>query len=294
MSHEAARGRALIVASSLGFAVMGLVARLLPQISSHEKVFFRSFLGLMLLLIACAVARRPIGRPRNVKGLAWRGIYGGVALICYFYAIDHAGLVKATLYCYTYPVFAAIMGWFELGERPGRATFVALLLALAGTALTLDLRGWMPEFGMADGIALLAGVLSGAAMVSVRKLHQTDTSIWIVISFTTLSSLFAAPQMVASFRFPNAWEASLLFSIAALATASQVIMTSAYRHLSAVEAGVLSLGAVPFSALLGALFLEDELSLRFWVGAALVFSSTVLLTARAARKSRAGEVLPVD
>ena len=89
------RGRVLMILSAAGFAFMALLIKLIPPaISSHEKVFFRSFVGLVVLVAWLAARGIRPGRPRNVRGLAWRGIFGAAALLLFFYSIDTTGLTK--------------------------------------------------------------------------------------------------------------------------------------------------------------------------------------------------------
>src|SRR5436309_1789070 len=98
--------------STVAFAGMGLVTKLLPPaVGSAEKVFFRSLIGLIILPIVFYASGKPMGRPVNKLGLMARGLFGALSLMCFFYAIEKSGLVKATLYCYTYPIFAVIFAW---------------------------------------------------------------------------------------------------------------------------------------------------------------------------------------
>lgn len=285
---SAARGRAQMLGANLGFASMGLLTRMVPpNISSSEKVFFRSFLGLLLLLGVLLLRREKIGRPDNLFGLLWRGIYGATALVLFFYSIDQVGLVKATLYCYTYPIFAALIAWMTLGETIDSRSALALLLAFVGAILTLETVGWKPTLTRGDLAGLASGMLSGAAVATIRRLHKTETSAWIVIAFTAVSSVVAIPLMTKTYVMPHGQVAVMLLAIAALATIAQILMTAAYRHLPTVEGSVLSLGTVPASAILAMIVLGERPSLRFWAGAALVFAGTVLMSVQKPQEDEA-------
>lgn len=272
------RGRLLMIASAAGFAFMGLFVKLVPAtISSHEKVFFRSFLGLMALVAWIAARRTWPSRPVNVRGLVWRGAFGAAALLLFFYSIDTAGLTKAMLYSYTYPLFAVVFAWFDLGERPGRATMAALAVAVAGTLLTLNMQGMTPQLTSGEIAGLASGVLSGAAVTSVRKLRRTESSTWIVVAFLAASVLAAVPFMWSRFVMPGGLAWLLLGGAALTAMVSQMAMTEAYKALSAVEGSVMSLATVPVSAALAVMFLGETMSVRFLLGGALVLTACALL-----------------
>lgn len=269
------RGRLLMASSAWSFAVMGCLTRLLASVPSSQKVFFRSLIGLALVLLMVALRRRPLGRPKNIPGLVWRGVLGSAALLCYFYAIDHCGLAKATLYCYTYPIWTTLLAWLELGERPTCRRLLATVAALFGVALTFDVRSLAPMASTFDeAVGLLAGVLSGAAMVSVRRLRRSESSWWIVIFFSAIGALFSAPPTLAQFHRPSLSEWMLLTAIALTAASAQLLMTEAYRFLTAAEGSVLSLTVVVWSSVLSIVLLGEVLPTNFWVGAALVIGAS--------------------
>ncbi|MGC8740988.1 MAG: DMT family transporter [Candidatus Sumerlaeaceae bacterium] len=269
-SHFA--GRMLMLASALSFGVMALLTRILTSVPSAEKVFFRSLFGLILTGAAFIMFCRPLPRPRNYAGLIWRGVFGSLALLCYFYAIDRCGLPKATLYCYTYPVWATLLAWIELGEKPSPHAVAATLVAIVGVALTLDLaQGAALSFSHADAVGLLSGAFTGAAIVSVRRLRQAESSWWIVIFFTATGVFFSAPFLLVSFSAPRSVEWILLSALAATAAIAQLLMTKAYRVLLAAEGSLLSLTVVLWSSLFSVVFLSEVPPLRFWIGASLVF-----------------------
>lgn len=284
---EIVRGRILMLSSAFCFGLMALFTRIAANIPSIEKVFFRSFFGLILIGVIIGTARIKIGRPRNVTGLLLRGIFGSLALLCYFFAIDRCGLPKATLYCYTYPLWATCLAWVELGEKPSRRALWALCLAIAGVILTLDV-GQIAGTGLAvaDLVGLSAGVLTGAAIVSVRKLRKNESSWWIVIFFTGTGVLFSLPSTALFFSPPTLVEWGLLWLIALMALVAQLLMTKAYRYVSASEGSMLSLTVVPWSTLFSIVFLGEVPSLRFYFGAAIVFGAVLVLSLEATKRTQ--------
>jgi drug/metabolite transporter (DMT)-like permease len=257
---------------------MGLLVRIVPPgIGSAEKVFFRGAVGFVALLALLRLTRTMPPRPADVRGLVRRGVLGGAALLLFFHAIDTIGLTRATLYCYTYPVFAALFAWAEMGERPSRRAAWAVVLAVAGAALTVDRTDWGRGLALGDLAGIASGVFSGAAMASVRKLRRTERSAWIVLYFSAISALMAAPLMLASFRVPGVRAAALMAAIGLLALAAQMLMTRGYRDVPAAAGGVLSLMVVPLSAALALAFLGERQPPRFWVGAALVLGAALVI-----------------
>lgn len=265
---------------------MGLAVRTVPApISSYEKVFFRSLIGTILLLIYFAGSNTKIGKPQNWFGLVCRGCFGATSLLCFFYAIDTIGLAKATLYCYMYPIYAAVFAWWDLGEKPSAAAVLALLLAVVGAILTLETNGLSLTLAKGDMAGIAAGIMSGAAVTSIRRLTRTDRSVWIVLSFTVASTLLAVPFMGGVQSTATLPVIGSLLAVGVSAIIAQVLLTRGMRYVPAVEGGVLSLTAVPLSAILALVVLQETLSLRFWLGGALILAAAISLIIRPATKA---------
>ncbi len=110
--------------------------------------------ALLLALLVGGLARVPLAVPRGVwPGLclaaalnitAWMGLAA--------FSLHWLGAAEACLLCYTMPVWAALLAWPVLGERPTRRRMLALGLGLAGLVVIVAGQG------VAIGIAKLPGV----------------------------------------------------------------------------------------------------------------------------------------
>jgi drug/metabolite transporter (DMT)-like permease len=218
-------------------------------------------------------------------GLACRGLFGATSLLCFFYSIDHIGLSKATLYCYMYPIYAAVFAWWDLGEKPTPAAILALLLAVIGAILTLDSHGITLNLTRGDIAGIVAGVMSGAAVTSIRRLTRTERSAWIVLSFTLCSTLLAIPFIKQGHVSATLPVIGSLLAVGVSAIAAQVLLTKGLRYVNAVEGGVLSLTTVPLSAGLAVLVLQETVHARFVLGAALILVAATTLIVLPGRSS---------
>jgi probable blue pigment (indigoidine) exporter len=78
---------------------------------------------------------------------------------------------EAVVIVYTLPVWASLLGWPMLGERPTAVKLVALVLALGGVALLVGVDPASAERGQLPGVAmgLAAAVLFGLGTVMAKK-----------------------------------------------------------------------------------------------------------------------------
>lgn len=266
---ERLRGTPLLVISSFLFALMALCARVVAgRLSVGQVVCARFALGLVFLaLYYLFTGTRPrLGRP----GLwALRGIFGGAAVYCYFMAIDRLAVGPATLLNACWPICAAILGLFFLGERVGGYLASGLVATTAGAGLVI-LSTVQGGGGLTLGVGAWAGalsaVLSGAAVVTMRALrHDTDASS-IFLSFCVFGLLFGLPFALQDWR-PLGWDLVLpLLGVGLTSAVAQMIFTYAMGFVTAAAGGITTQLTPAFSWLLGALLLGEPLHPLAMVG----------------------------
>jgi drug/metabolite transporter (DMT)-like permease len=79
---------------------------------------------------------------------------------------------EATIVCYTMPVWAVLMAWAILGERPGVARIAGLVLAMSGLALLVLGQG------LAVGLEKLPGVALGLGAAVLFSVGTVLTKRW--------------------------------------------------------------------------------------------------------------------
>src|SRR5262249_55741350 len=104
------------------------------RLPGPEVAFFRFVIGLGCL---CVLFGSRLVRPRfhQYGLLALRGLFGGVAVVCFFTTIAHIDVSIATLLNFTSPVFTAAFGVVFLRERISGRVLAALVLTIVGVSL---------------------------------------------------------------------------------------------------------------------------------------------------------------
>src|SRR5688500_8620500 len=222
-------GLQYMVAGAFWFSVMSLGVKLAGQrLPSIEIVFVR---GVITLALSYWLVRRAkLELPGRWPGmLIVRGLFGSLALTCFYFSLVHLPLADATVIQYTNPIFTAVLAAWILGERmPARAVvFVATSLAgvllvarpsfLGGASATLD--------PVHVAIALLGALSSASAYVMVRRLRGIDHPLVIVLYFPLVTVPLTLPFVIAGWTWPSPWEWMVLLGIGASTQAGQVYMT---------------------------------------------------------------------
>jgi drug/metabolite transporter (DMT)-like permease len=213
-------------------------------------------------------------RPRNVRLLATRGLLGGAAALLYFMALERIPAGEATLLNNTFPVFATVISFFTLGERPTVHIAVALAVATLGMLLVVG-DGRLPAaLGWGEALGLASAVLGGGAVASIRALRATDNAPTIFLAFTVGGLAVAAPLSGGAWP-PEGWVWGVGLGVGAVSFLAQILMTQAYGALTVAEAAVWQ-QLTPVASYVSALaLLGERLSAGGLLGVALGIGGVV-------------------
>jgi drug/metabolite transporter (DMT)-like permease len=117
----------------------------LSDVSPSTAAFFRAVYALPVLFVLWWLRRSRDRRPARRRWLAVAaGLSLGADAVSWHTAIDFIGAGLATLIANTSVIFVAVGAWVRLGERPRRATLIAIPVILTGVALVSGLIAATP------------------------------------------------------------------------------------------------------------------------------------------------------
>jgi drug/metabolite transporter (DMT)-like permease len=271
------RGFLAMFGSALCFSATSTLIRLAPNIDAFKSSLFRFAIGLTLLGSA-AICKRIRLEFTNTPLLIARGLTGGLAVFIFFWSINAIGLGKGTLMSYTYPVFAAIWGTILLGEKVSLRGWVFILLAFVGFVLTSTGRGQnLFSLGLSECIALGGSVLSGLAIVIVRKLRETESSYAIFFSQCVIGfwlMLIPANLIPAAIGISGGF---VLLGIGVSAALGQLLMTYSFKALTVSQGSVIALITPVVNIGIGVAVFNETLSLLNGLGMFLVLAACTLI-----------------
>jgi drug/metabolite transporter (DMT)-like permease len=274
-----------MIVASLLFACMGVCVKLgSAHFSTGELVFYRGFVGLLLMAVLARWQGIAYATPHWRRQLS-RGLSGTVSLMCYFIAIGILPLATAVTLNYTSPLFVALLLALWFREPVGRGLFGAVALGFAGVVVLLQptLR---PEQWLGAAAGLGSGLVASLAYLNVRELGrlgepETRTVLW----FSLVTSLFGLPWAVFAGNLHGLTleGAAILLGVGGFGGCAQLAMTRAYRYGKTVVAANLSYSTVVFSSLFGVLLWDEALPWTSLLAIAIIVASGVLVSV-AARK----------
>ena len=312
-------GIALITLGSLCFSAMFLFVKLLQgRTDSFTLAFYRALVEIPLALVMCLRSgENPLGpspSPEGARGrtilvgtasirfwLCVRGGAGAVAVLCFFYAIQHLPLPDAVTLQFTTPPFAAAFAVLLVGERWSPLDAVGAVVCLAGVVLIAH-PSWL--FGRDEGededgdnkdggspaivVALLGAALGGLAYTSVRKIGHSASANVMVLYY----GVFSLPvTLVGSRGFLGSWDvwsgggdlASSPASVALVAMTGlsayggQFLTNLGLQHETAATGTLATCSQIVFTYAFELAILHEELNLWSLCGSALIVGFMVVV-----------------
>ncbi len=191
------RGYALALAAALLWGLNGAVSKVTLKngLSSLELVELRS-LGAFVVLAAGLLAYAPRQlrvRRGELPALIVFGIAGlAFVQLLYLIAIRRLDVGVALLIEYTAPVLVALYARFVLKERVRNRVWAAIVLALAGLALIVDLAHGVTLDGLGVAAALAAAVAYAVyVLLADRALGQRSSVSLLCYGFGFASIFWA-------------------------------------------------------------------------------------------------------
>jgi drug/metabolite transporter (DMT)-like permease len=288
----------LMIAAAVLFGAMAFAAKLAStRLSGSQVAMIRFATGLLPALLVPRWRRSALTFQR-LDLLAYRGFFGGLAVLCYFIAIEHINVGVATLLNYTAPLFSGLFSMYFLREHISPKVLLPTPIALLGVFLVVRAYaspGELLGFGRWELIGLASALFSGAAVTAMRAARRGENSWAVYASFCLLGTLLTAPFAIATWKSPTADEWLSLAATSLFAIGAQLLLTFSLRWVDAMTVGVISQLAVVVAMVLGATLLDERITPMAMFGAALTIGGVVgvvYVTSWTKRTVAADEVAP--
>ncbi|WP_423130478.1 DMT family transporter [Gaoshiqia sp. Z1-71] len=284
------KGILLTLSSVIAFALMAILVRAIPHVSSFQSSFFRFSVGLGIIGLLGMFRVIPM-RFRDRKFLLLRGLIGGIAVYLFYLSIVKLGIGKGSVYVYSYPVFATLFSMLILKEKVEPVKFIPIIASIGGLVLLSFKHGSASLSGFSgyELIGIAGSLTTGLAVVFVKKLHDSDNSYSIFFAQSLMGFwLFIIPSGIT--QSPGSpFDLVILLLIGLVATLGQLLMTEGYRYVN-VATGSIFQSLVPvFNLLAGYFIFHEEFSSAETIGAIVIIGSClslVVINYRTGKKPR--------
>jgi len=283
---EKLKGTALMVTACAFFCVMASLVKLVTHVNAFKIGLWRFVVGMGLLGMAAMFGVIQL-KFHNWRLLFVRGLLGGIGIVITYFAIINLGMSKGVVLVSTYPVFAYIFSITLLKEKPSVVSALSILTAFVGICFVAGGNNGVARifdgFGFYEILAVSVGLIGGVVIVTIRKLHETDSSYAIYFSQCAIGFWIAVLPSNIQTSQVDLRDGLILLLIGVTATIGQLMMTQSYKHLPVRIGATLAMLEPMFCYFVGMTLFGEPFSAKSIIGTLLIIGSCVAVILRDGR-----------
>lgn len=249
-SRNLGLGILLTLLAFLSVAIMSAFAKAAStSVPAEVTTFFQNSISLLLFLPW--ILYRGIADLKTKRfGLHLvRAVSGLLSQYLLFAGLRYIPLVDGVLLANAAPLFIPVVVWVWLKHRIQARLWVSVIVGFVGIVLILQPGGSVLNW--AASLALLAGICSAVALVSVGRLASTEPSSRILFFYFFISTVLTAPFVIARWSTPEPRVWLYLAGVGITMAVAQLLLILAYRQASTSHLAPFNYSVVVFSGLIG-------------------------------------------
>jgi len=254
---------------------MNVGVKYIHDIPSYEIVFFRA---LVSLVVGYALIRRKGLNPwgNNKPLLIYRGIAGTIALMMYFYTLQHMPLASAVTIQYLSPIFTILIAGIMLKEPARPIQWLFFAISFIGVLMIKGFDMRITVFGLAIGVT--AAIFSGLAYNFIRKLKDYDHHLVVVFYFPLVTVPTIGIYTLTHWVTPGMIDLLILILIGLATTVAQIYMTKAYQSEKAANISNFNYLGTIYALILGYFLFGELIGAPALLGIGLIIFGVAMCT----------------
>lgn len=246
-----------------------------------EVVFLRVIFVLAALSPLLALRGRSFVQTKNWKVYAVRALTGSIAMLCWFTALSLISVGKVTAISFLAPLFATAGAALLLGEIVRVRRWLATLVGFAGALVIL--RPGFVELSIGSWLAVASAVAMGVSSVFIKRLADGDHPDKVVFISSVLQAPMTLIPALLVWQWPDPWLWPFLIATGPIAMLGHLTLTRAFAAADASFTMTFDFARLPFAVVLGFAVFGESIDLWTWVGAVVIFGSSLFIVHREAQ-----------
>lgn len=290
-------GILLIAISAASFGTLAIFGRFLyaEGLDTFTMLFLRFSVAAAVMALILVLRGEPLPGGKILLQLIGMGGLGYVAQsFSFLTAVKYASAGLVALLLYLYPMFVFILSVILLGERASWLKIFAIVLALVGTALTVD-----PAGGQWIGILLAVAsalIYSVYIIVGTNVMKHVSAMQSSFVIFASAGAVYGIFMGLNGAHFPATGAGWL--GIAGIVLIATVIPVTTFlaglERIGPTSAAMLSTLEPVVTVLLAGLLFGERLQPVAVLGGALILAAVIVLTRNEVKKKTIREISLVD
>ena len=275
------------------FAGLAVFSRQLMNAGLHpfETVFLRNTFACLLLVPLLLHRGRTLLHSTQFGLYGLRVVISLLSMQAWFYALFLIPIGEVTAISYLAPLFGTLAAIFLLGETVRARRWTALAVGFLGAMIILRPVG--STLGVGQLCALASAGLGGLTVVLVKQLTAHDDPDKIVFLTNVLMAPLSLVPALFVWTWPTAAMLPALLGMGVCAVLGHVCLVRGFAVTDASLAMTFEFTKLPFAVGIAYLAFGETIDAWTWVGALVIFASSIYITRREARL-RAQQSPPPD
>jgi drug/metabolite transporter (DMT)-like permease len=271
--------RAALVSAGL-FGLTPIFGKLAVNsgITPLAVVGFRTIMAALLLLLLTAILNRKYLYiyPAGLIGCGLAGLLNGVGSIFYYAALNRINASLGQLLYSLYPLFVAIVLFFD-SQPPSRLTVFRIFLAIIAVIfLTNASSGAIDIIGVLQ--MLLASILYAAHLpVNQRVLYDIPAPTVTLYTLIAMSLVVFPAFLIFDRTIPQAGTWWPIIGLTLVTFLARLSLFLGIKHLGGMQTALLGLLELLVTLGLSIIWLHESLTTSQWLGAGVLCLSTLLV-----------------
>ncbi|WP_299350473.1 DMT family transporter [uncultured Shimia sp.] len=257
----------------VSFSAMAIAGRAVAfELDTFEIMMYRSFVGVVIVVIVSAMARTQHQITRRSLGLHFfRNAAHFTGQNLWFYAITVIPLAQVFALEFTSPLWVLVLSPLVLGERLTRSRAIAAIIGFIGILIVTRPGATPLNAGLVT--AALSAVGFAFSIMLTKRLTRTETITCILFYLTTMQAVFGIvfAGWDLDIAAPSAQSVPWLVLIGCAGLLAHFCLTTALTLAPASVVVPIDFIRLPAIAVIGMLLYNESLDIYVFIGALLIF-----------------------
>ncbi len=279
------RGALWALMATALFVVTGAMVKYASQSYHITQILFFRQIVMLVLVLPTIIRHFPQSLETERPGLHVLRLLGALAaLFMGFTALAHLPLATAITLSFAKLFFVTLIAIPMVGEKVGRYRISAIIAGFVGVLIMLK-----PDPGSAVSpyalVAITGAVGAALAVVSVRKLSQTESTLTLLSYQAVFVGIIVALPAFWFWHMPDLPDLLLLLAIGVLSLAAQWLGVQSYRAGEVSVVTGMEYTKLIYATLIGIVVFSEWPGLNTLAGAVIIITAAITTLVREARLS---------
>ena len=267
------------IISCFFFAILGVQIKKLLLIDNIENlVFYRSFFGMLLLLITILLTQKRVFfliNTGNIKIHIFRCLCGVSAMYFGYQSLMFLTLAQASTIGFTKVFFTCLISFFIFAEKLNLKLIVLIFLGFLG--IILITRPGQIESDTGVYMAIFSAICVSGGIISISYLSKREETLTILFYHSLFSTIIFFSIFYSKISFKSFDLIGSYFLITLTALLGQYFNTESYKNFETKNVVILSYSRIIFSTIFGFIFFDEKINFMSLVGILIVCLTSFLV-----------------